>query len=637
MTTPPASSRPLWAAFDFPRHPLARDDGERVRGAFYGPPTRWLRAFAAQDLVAVIDAAHQASRDGAWVLGGLRYEAAAALDPALPGRLHTADVAGRPALAEFAVYETAPEDWPAPDARPPQQAAPLCSPWLDTQTPAEEACQIEAIREWIRAGDCYQVNLTTRLRAQLGAQQDLATLFLALHQAQPGGFSLFLREAGVASVSPELFFDWRPLPGAQSTCLLAAQPMKGTTPRGRDAAADEAAQAYLRTSIKERAENLMIVDLLRNDLSRVATLGSVRVPRLFELLALPTVWQMTSTVTAVSRPRLKLSEALAALFPCGSVTGAPKQRAMQIIESLEPGPRGWYCGALGLMQPGGIVTFNVPIRTVESLPAGEVQGQASAGVLQAGVGSAITLDSVATAELEEWHAKTRFLLRAQAPIAALETLRLERGVFWRQAGHLARLQRTAQHFGLPLSLSEVRAQLAALAATHAQGSWRVRLTLSAQGAVETAITALPQTPATVALTLADRPMATRGPGAEFLLHKTTRREAYEAFAQRKPAQVFDVLLWNEDGELTECTFGNIAIELEGQWLTPRLEAGLLPGVYREELLQLGRLREARLLRADLARASGLAFFNSLRGWCPAILVPEPPEATDAKASQDADR
>ncbi|MFY7863434.1 chorismate-binding protein [Roseateles sp.] len=619
-----SDSKPLlWAAFDFPRHPLARDDGERVRGAFYRPPARRLRAYSAAELASVIDAAHQASRDGAWVLGGLRYEAAAALEPALRGLTAHAEQEPQLALAEFAVYEEAPQPWPvACDAKPSpatlSATEPLCSPWLDAQSPSDEVEQIERIREWIRAGDCYQVNLTTRLNSNLAAGRDLADLFLALHRAQPGGFSLFLREAGVASVSPELFFDWRPVPDAQTSWLLAAQPMKGTIPRGRDAAADEAAQAYLRTSVKERAENLMIVDLLRNDLSRVATLGSVRVPRLFELLALPTVWQMTSTVTAVSRARLKLSEVMRALFPCGSVTGAPKLRAMQIIESLEPGPRGWYCGTLGVMQPGGVVTFNVPIRTVETAATGTAS-QVD-GALRVGVGSAITLDSVAAAELDEWRAKTRFLLRAQAPIAALETLRLEDGVLLRLSGHLARLQRTAQHFGLALNLKAVRTALAALSESHPQGCWRVRLTVSANADVQTAIMALPQTPATVGLVLAECPIETRGAAAEFIVHKTTRREVYEAFARSKPSQAFDVLLWNEDGELTECTIGNIALEIDGQWLTPRLEAGLLPGVYREELLQLGRLREARLMRADLARATGLALINSLRGWCPARLM-----------------
>lgn len=595
------SRRPedLWAAFDFPRHPLAREDGERLRGAFYEAPAQWLRAFTPQQLVEVLDAAHAAAREGAWVLGGLRYEAAGALDAALQTQ------AGSAALAEFAVYRCEPEAWPAAEACHTGTMG-----WQDSQDDASEAAQIEGIREWIRAGDCYQVNLTTRIHAQAEQAPDAARLFLALHASQPGGFSLFLREAGVASVSPELFFDWRPVPDSERSWLLAAQPMKGTAPRGADAVADEAAQAYLRTSEKERAENLMIVDLLRNDIGRVASLGTVRVPRLFELHALPTVWQMTSTVTAVSRPGLGLADVFAALFPCGSVTGAPKVRAMQIIRELEPAPRGWYCGALGLLQPGGVATFNVPIRTVE-----RAQGQ-----WQCGMGSAITLDSRPAAEIAEWRAKMRFLLRAEAPIAALETLLLEQGHWQRLNGHLARLQRTAQHFGIKVSQARLRDLLAQLAAAHASGSWRVRLTLGQGGALDSRVEPLAATPTPLKLALATQPIDSLGPAAEFIQHKTTRRECYDALTRSKPAEAFDLLLWNTDGELTECSFGNIALLIDNQWLTPRREAGLLPGVLREELLAQGRLHEAQLFTSDLARASALAFFNSLRGWCAAELL-----------------
>ncbi|HEY1131541.1 MAG TPA: bifunctional anthranilate synthase component I family protein/class IV aminotransferase, partial [Roseateles sp.] len=445
-----------------------------------------------------------------------------------------------------------------------------------------------------------------RLRASAGGLGP-AQLFLALHASQPGGFSLFLREAGAASVSPELFFDWRPVPGAKASWLLAAQPMKGTAARGRDRVDDEAAQQHLRTSEKERAENLMIVDLLRNDLSRVAQLGTVRVPRLFELHALPTVWQMTSTVTAVSRAGLTLAEAFAALFPCGSVTGAPKVRAMQIIRELEPTTRGWYCGALGLIQPGGIATFNVPIRTVE------FQGD----VLACGLGSAITLDSEPSAEIAEWRAKSRFLARAEAPVEALETLRLEDGVALRGDAHLARMQRTARHFGLRFSMIEARAHVRDAAAAHPQGCWRLRLTCDVKGRFAHTLAAFMPTPEPVRLALADGPVPTLGARAEFLAHKTTRRELY-AFC--KPDEAFDVILWNEAGELTECSFGNLAVKLAGAWLTPRLAAGLLPGVMRAELLAQGRIREARLTRDDLARAEGLAFFNSLRGWLGAELA-----------------
>lgn len=583
----------LHAAFDFPRHPLAREDGERLRGSWCTPPARWLRAMQLDEVAGVVGQAEAAARGGSWVLGGLRFEAAAAFDKALVTHLATAP------LAEFAVYDVEPEPWPE---LPPAYSGLLG--WNDAEPEATAA--IERIRTYIRDGDCYQVNLTTRLRAAAGAL-DPEQLFLALHASQPGGFSLFLREAGAASVSPELFFDWRPVPGAKASWLLAAQPMKGTAPRGRDRVDDEAAQQHLRTSEKERAENLMIVDLLRNDLSRIAQLGTVRVPRLFELHALPTVWQMTSTVTAVSRGGLTLAEAFAALFPCGSVTGAPKVRAMQIIRELEPSARGWYCGALGLIQPGGVATFNVPIRTVE------FRGDA----LTCGIGSAITLDSEPAAEIAEWRAKSRFLARAEAPVEALETLRLEAGVALRGDAHLARMQRTARHFGLRFSLAEARAYLKAVAAEQPEGSWRLRLTCDADGRLGHTLTAFKPTAEPVRLALADRPMPTRGPRAEYLAHKTTRRELY---ALDKPGDAFDLILWNEAGELTECSFGNLALQLDGHWLTPPLAAGLLPGVLRAELLAQGRIREARLTREDLPRATGLAFFNSLRGWLPAQLL-----------------
>ncbi len=596
-------SAELFAAFDFPRHPLAREDGERLRGAWETPPARWLLAREPAEVAAVLDAAHQAARDGAWVLGGLRYEAAAALNPALPA------LPAEGLLAAFAVYTAAPSPWPE---------APLqrerCAAWQQTlHDETLDAATIERVRDYIRAGDCYQVNLTTRLASRL--QVPLAELFQALHAAQPGGFSLFLAglgdEPGVASVSPELFFDWRPLHDHPKTWLLGAQPMKGTAPRGADRAADEAAQQYLRTSDKERAENLMIVDLLRNDLGQVAVTGSVRVPRLFELHELPSVWQMTSTVTAVTRPGLGLAQLFAALFPCGSVTGAPKRRAMQIIAELEAAPRGWYCGALGLIQPGGATTFNVPIRTVEARAGGR---------LRAGVGSGITLDAEPAPELAEWRAKTRFLERARAPVAALETLRLEDGRYPLGAEHLARLARCARHFGLPAV--DARAALQQLADQHPQGRWRVRLTLDAAGRIETRCEPLPQIAEPVRLQLAARPIASRGPLAEFIQHKTTRREVYDALLADKPTNVWDLILHNEDGELTEGGFGNLALEIDGEWLTPRREAGLLAGVGRAHWLQAGRIREARLRVDDLGRATRIAWFNSVRGWLQAELVAE---------------
>ncbi len=413
-------------------------------------------------------------------------------------------------------------------------------------------------------------------------------------------------------MSPELFFDWRPLPEtpqASHTWLLSAQPMKGTAPRGRDRAGDEAAQAYLRTSAKERAENLMIVDLLRNDLSRVAVPGSVRVPRLFELHALPTVWQMTSTISAVTRAGLALDEVMAALFPCGSITGAPKKRAMEVIDELEPGPRGWYCGALGLLQPGGAVTFNVPIRTVEQHGA----------ALRCGVGSGITLDSQPRGEIDEWRAKARFLSRARAPIEALETMRLEEGEFARAARHLARMQRTARHFGLAWSADAVKARLVEIARRHPGGAWRVRLTLARDGALSDPAQPLPAADG--------RGPAARGAGAP--RRSTRAAPTPNSSSTRRRAARCTRPSWTRSrrtastcccstgtGELTEGCLTNLALQRapDGPWLTPRADAGLLPGTLREELLEQGRLREARLTLHDLRRAHALAIFNGVRGW-----------------------
>ncbi|MBH9554145.1 chorismate-binding protein [Inhella gelatinilytica] len=594
---------PVEAAFDFPRHPLSREDGERVQGLWRRPPDEWHVARRPEEVAPLLDRMHAQAMAGAWVLGGLRYEAAGALNPVL---------ACEPAegvLAAFALYRDAPQAWPAAE-----ELRRCTGPWQQAlHTPDADRVSIEKVRRAIREGEVYQINLTTRLCSELADGVDFADLFWALHRAQPGGFSLFLRtmdhEGGVASVSPELFFDWRPLPDHHRTWLLGAQPMKGTAPRGVDAVTDEAAQLYLRTSEKERAENLMIVDLLRNDMGQVAQVGSVRVPRLFELHALSTVWQMTSTVTAVTPARTPLSAVFAALFPCGSVTGAPKRQAMQLIHQLEGAPRGWYCGALGLIQPGGAVTFNVPIRTVELRPSAR---------LRAGVGSGITLDSDPDAELREWRAKTRFLVRAQAPVQGLETLRLEDGCFPHAEAHLARLGRSARQFGLSYSAAGARRALAEIAKTWPDGVHRVRLVLPADGRLAYQVDGLQPAAQPVRLALAPWPIDTQGPDAEFLTHKTTRREVYEAYLSRKPTSLWDWVLVNESGELTEGCFGNVAIKKDGLWLTPRAAAGLLPGVGRANWLEQGRLREACLTPADWALAEEVAWFNALRGWVKAV-------------------
>jgi para-aminobenzoate synthetase/4-amino-4-deoxychorismate lyase len=359
-----------------------------------GAPERTWVAHHPHEVAAVLDAAHDAARQGAWCAGHVRYEAAAAFDPAL--RTHAADGP----LACFSAWTTVNTD-PTVGADVPWPLPPL--PWrLQTDRTRFEH-DLGQIRQTIEAGGLYQLNLTSAVVAPLPAVAPVDVglrLFAALLQAQPGGYAAHLTGAGdeqVLSVSPELFLAWR---GDELLC----RPMKGTAPRHPEPATDQALAQGLRTSPKERAENVMIVDLLRNDLSRIATPHSVKVPHLFDVQPLPTVWQMTSDVCAQARPGLTLSAAFAALFPCGSITGAPKVAAMDLIRRLEPGPRGVYCGAVGVMAPGGEVRFNVPIRTVT------LQGAQA----RCGVGSGITLGSHPDGEWAEWGHKQAFLTQATA-------------------------------------------------------------------------------------------------------------------------------------------------------------------------------------------------------------------------------
>ena len=582
----------------------------RLRAAF-SAPRQVLVAQQMDQVRAVLDAVETAAQRGHWCVGYLRYEAAPAFDTAL--QTHAADGP----LAWFAVYD-APQHFldeamgDAGTASPPQLH------WTSTLQRVDFDAALSRIASAIAAGAYYQANFTAPLTAELAhpgvSEHSAQALFAQLQAAQPGGYAAMLPAHGtwVLSVSPELFFDWDSGSGS-----ILARPMKGTAARGDTPEADAAAARALQTSPKERAENVMVVDLLRNDLSRIAEPGSVQVPRLFHTEALPTVWQMTSDVRATTRADIGLVDVFAALFPCGSITGAPKAAAMQALTALETQPRGVYCGALGVVRPaqhggegekGGIrATFNVPIRTLE------LRGS----LARCGIGSGITSGSEPAAEWQEWQAKRGFLERASAPFSLLETLALEAGVFRHQDLHLQRLAQSAAHFGFAWNAATVLRQLKALAVQQGKGRWRVRLTLAANGALGLEAWPLEVAPHPVRLQLAQHAMAEAH--SEFVRHKTTRRAHYEAFAP-KDASIFDTILYNPAGEITECTRGNIAALLNGRWVTPPLRCGLLPGIGRAVAIADGRLQEAVLRVADLEWVQGWAFVNSLRGWLDAQCV-----------------
>ena len=558
--------------------------------AAFGRPRQVLQAHSLCEVRAVLQAVQEQADAGFWCVGYVTYEAAPAFDAAF--QVHH----GEGPLAWFAVY-----DQPLSQQSHPA-GADVQADWQPGMGRGDFDEAFHAIQSAIAAGDVYQLNFTAPLPGRL-RQGTAWDVFQALRQAQPGGYGAYIDtgEQQVLSVSPELFFAWD---GEH----LLMRPMKGTAPRGATPQDDAALAQALRASPKEQAENVMIVDLIRNDVSRLAQPFSVAVPRLFELRALPTVWQMTSDVTARTRSGVSLVDVFAALFPCGSVTGAPKVQAMRLIREREAGPRGVYCGAIGVVRPGGAALFNVAIRTVTA------RGDA----LTCGIGSGITAGSHSEGEWQEWRHKRAFLERARAPFDLLETLALDAGVLRHLDLHLARLTRASRHFGYRCDEASVLACLQDVQSQHPTGLWRVRLLLSAQGQSQAQAQAMTPTPLPVKLVLAHAPFEMAD--SEFVRFKTTRRDHYDQAASLQAEGVFDTLLWNVRGELTECTRGNMALCLDGEWWTPPLSCGLLDGVGRAVALHEGRVREAVLRREDVFRASGLAYLNSLRGWLPAQLV-----------------
>lgn len=554
-----------------------------------------LRADRVGEVMPLLAAVERAVGQGLHAAGFVAYEAAPAFDPAFA--VHPPDP--RLPLAWFAVYERREEVRPGYEAA---EGEAELGPWRIDLDEAAYRARVERIRGLIAAGDTYQVNLTTRLTASF--RGDPLALYERLCLGQRSGFCAYLdlgEGRTIVSASPELFFSW-------NADGLELRPMKGTRPRGRWPAEDRALAEELAASAKDRAENLMIVDLLRNDAGRVAAFGGVRVERLFEVERYETVHQMTSTIRAAPRPDAGLADVFRALFPCGSVTGAPKVRTMQIIREVETGPRGAYCGAIGFASPGEAV-FSVGIRTLLL--------DADAGTAELGVGSGVTWDSDAAAEWRECWSKAAFARQPAAEFELLETMLWEPGAgFVLLEGHLARLAASAAYFGFRHDGERVEAALVRAVGERVDGPMRVRLRVGRHGSVEAeAAPYLPSAePARVAV--AAEPVDSR----DFMLyHKTTRRGLYEARAASRPDRD-DVLLVNERGELTESTIANLVVRMDGALWTPPLECGLLPGVMRADLLARGEIAERVLRPEDLPRAEEVWLINSVRGWRRAIVA-----------------
>lgn len=573
---------------------ILRDAATREWCRFTNPVTVVV-AYALEDVQPALAAIEdRVNHDGLHAAGFISYEAAPAFDPALK-----AQAAGKVPLLWFGLYEREERfvgfegfvEFVEFGERE----------WEPSVTRDEYDAAFTRIREHIADGDSYQVNFTFRLRARLDAAP--LAVFASLVRAQDTGYAAFIDTGPLAicSVSPELFFS---LDGRTLTC----RPMKGTAPRGRFVGEDLARAEWLHHSEKNRAENVMIVDMIRNDIGHVADVGSVEATQLFDVEPLPTAWQMTSTVTG--QTDASVAEIVAALFPCASITGAPKARTAAIIAALESAPRGVYTGAIGMIHAGRRAQFSVAIRTVVI--------DTATGDAEYGVGGGVTWESDAAGEYAECLTKARVVTDRRPDFALLETIRwdMEAGYALLDR-HLHRLAASAGYFARPLDIDAVRATLTRMAGAFTDAPQIVRLLVDADGEIRCESSPLVATSEPVQLALAPLPVDAAD---IFLFHKTTHRVVYDRARSLRP-DADDVVLWNEQGEITETTIANLLVEIDGEWCTPPITCGLLAGTYRAMLIDTGQVRERVITYEELLRSPRIQVVNSVRGARPAVVWP----------------
>ncbi|MEZ5901303.1 MAG: aminodeoxychorismate synthase component I [Hyphomicrobiaceae bacterium] len=562
-------------------------------------PVKTVRADLPTEVPAALSALQDGAKRGLHAAGFFAYELGYVLEPRLADRMPPKR--SMP-LLWFGLYKE-PREMRGSEVQAWLRAEAIGDPALGTLTHTwsqqDYLARFEKVQEYIRAGDIYQLNLTFKAKFHLEGSPLALYRDLRLKQKVAYGGLVDTGAATILSASPELFIE-------QHGRVISTRPMKGTAPRAGTHEGDREVRQMLSSDIKSRAENLMIVDLMRNDLGRIAELGSVSVTDLFTVETFQTLHQMTSGVRAVLKAEVTLEDLLKAIFPPGSVTGAPKIRAMELISDLETEPRGVYCGAIGRISPDGKALFNVAIRTavIDREGRGEM-----------GIGSGLVADSQGIKEHEECLLKMKFLTDPVRRFELIETMLHEPGKgIWLLERHIERLATSAGYFGFPYEEARVRAAIAKALEGKDLERARVRLLLDEEGGVSVTVATQPASAADAVMNylVSDTRVSS---GDLFLYHKTTRRELYDRewkhYADTLGAD--EVLYLNERGELTEGSRTTIFIEMDGVLLTPALSSGLLPGTLRADLIARGKAREAQLTLDDLSRADAVYLGNSVRG------------------------
>ena len=518
---------------------------------------------------------------GFYAVGYVSYEAAPAFEKKLA--VHPAPLMGE-YLLYFTIHQEV-ETLPFPED---YEAVDLPANWQEeVEAPAYQEA-IKSIHHHIRQGDTYQVNYTVQLSQELEA--DPLAIYNRLVVEQKAHYNAFIQhdDVSILSISPELFFE-------QDDRLLTTRPMKGTTRRGLTNQADLQEAAWLKADPKNRAENMMIVDLLRNDMNRISEIGSEQVTRLCQVEQYSTVWQMTSTIESRLRSEIDLVQTFRALFPCGSITGAPKISTMEIIQKTEKAPRGVYCGTIGILLPRGKRIFNVAIRTLQ------MQGNQAIY----GVGGGITWDSKWESEYQETKQKSAVLYRQEPRFELLTTGRIHKGELTFLEQHLTRLREASRYFAYPYDepklLKELQEELARL---ESNLDYRCRIALHKNGTFHLVITELTDLPASyLQAQLTEQKLDLATP---FTYFKTSQRDH---LSQSEREQIFHL----PDGTLLETTIGNLVLEIGGQLYTPPAHLPLLDGIYRRHLLETQQVEEKLLTLNDLTDADRIYACNALRG------------------------
>ncbi len=584
-------------------------DGLRL---LFDAPLEIVVAHEPEDVVPALDRVQSALASGKHVAGFFSYELGLLLEPRLAHRLPKS--------------RAVPLLWFAITGEPKQLTEVETLAWLSARCAPHKAPQLTSVsldetaylhrfdtaKRMIAQGDIYQLNLTFKARFEMSGPPEAHYLDLRKKQRVAYGAVISTDDFTVLSASPELFV--RITDG-----IIETRPMKGTAARAPTLEADAAVKRQLAADMKQRAENLMIVDLMRNDVGRIAELGSVEVSDLYTVETYRTLHQLTSGVRAKLRPGIKLRDWLPAIFSPGSVTGAPKVRAMELISELETEPRGVYCGAIGWLAPNGDACFNVAIRTATVWPDGRAE---------MGIGSGVVWDSVGTSEYAECRLKMKFLTDPPAPLELFETMLYDgdKGIYLDQR-HRDRLEASAAYFGIPYDDAAVAQAFRELPQRYGATRQRVRLVLGEDGRITVTAIALPPPDAKARMRFVVSE-ARVDPSDALLYHKTTRRALYDGEHARaaKDHGADEVIFLNTCGELAEGSRTNIFIERDGVLLTPAASCGLLPGTLRAELIAAGRAKDAVLTRADLD-VGRVYLGNSVRGLVPAVAIGTAKEKT----------